>query len=594
MPDWLRAMEPAAEAPLPMPEPSASTPAAEEEAPDWLRAMETPAQPGLAAPASDLPEWMRGGEAPAPTSETPAASDEGMPDWLRAMQPSAEGAPEAPLGGETPGEALPDWMSALENATTQALPSLSPETALPEDAPEWLKAMQGTGELSALESAAAESAPVADTGGDWLSALRGSAAELEPLPIGEAPTFQPPAGEPPTTTPVVSGLEQAALPSWLAAMRPIDVPAAPVDEEADAYEERVGVLAGMRGVLRAEPVVALPRKSTVQVHKLEVTADQTRQANVLAALVSAEIAAHVAPRRRLAILPMVERWLVTLALLAAIALPLFGVPGMFPLPTTISPQTQAAFNAVNGMPVEKPALVVFDYDPAQSGELNPGALALVKHLLLRGVTVVGVSTRPVGAALGDSILNDAALSLAGAFSYTYGVNYISLGYLPGGPVGVAQFALDPRGAFASDFRGEHLDVWRTSALSSLSALGNFTLKDFGGLIVVAATPDSARTWIEQAHPQAPDVSMVIAVSAGVEPLVLPYFEGATPVLSGLVSGAPGAAQYAAQASFADDSTAWNWDALGGGLVLGALPLLMLGNVIAGVVSAVRRRQKRRG
>lgn len=617
MPDWLRAMEPSAAQPLAMPDLPASTP--EAEMPDWMRSASAPGEPAAeATPASDLPDWMStlGGSTTAaesqpdwmqssgasgtPVESTPAAvADDGMPDWLKAMQSSAS-TPEVPELGQTPGGDLPDWMTAMENAPTQAaLPPVSADMALPDDAPEWLKAMQGTGELGALESTAAESQiPATEAGGDWLSALRGSAAELEPLPIGEAPTFSSHEGAPPSDRPVSGGLEEAALPSWLAAMKPIDVQAAPLDEEADVYEERVGVLAGMRGVLRAEPVVALPRKSTVQVHKLEVTADQTRQANVLAALVSADIQARTAPKRRPAILPMVERWLVVLALLVAIALPLYGAPGLFPLPTTISPQTQAAFNTVNSLPADKPALVVFDYDPAQSGELNPSASALVRHLLLRGITVVGLSTRPAGAALGDVLMNSVALSLSvsESFSYTYGVNYISLGYLPGGPVGVAQFASNPQDAFVNDFRGVHADVWNTSALSGLSAQSGFTLNNFGGLIVLAATPDSARTWIEQAHPQALAAPMIAVVSAGVEPLLLPYAEGDDPVLKGLISGLPGAAQYEAQAGagFSHDSTAQSWTTLGGGLILGALPLLILGNIIASIVSLMRRRQQRRG
>lgn len=600
VPDWLKAMG-TASTPTATPEP----PGIAEDVPDWMQAAEPTTQ---AAPVSDvpdwmstlggstataasaaegLPDWMQGSGTPSAPTEPAPTADDGMPDWLKAMETSAS-TPELPAAGEAPGGEMPSWMTTMENATTQALPSVSPDMALPDDAPDWLKAMQGTGELSALQTEAAESAiPSAETGGDWLSALRGSAAELEPLPIGEAPTLGAPASE----RPAHPGLEEAALPSWLAAMKPIDVQAAPIDEEADAYEERVGVLAGMRGVLRAEPVVALPRKSAVQVHKLNVNADQTRQAKALADLVSADIQAHAAPKHRSALLPMVERWLVVLALLAAIALPLYGAPGLFPLPTTIGPHVLSAFNTLNALPTDKPALVVFDYDPAQSGELNASARALVKHLLLRGVTVVGLSTRPAGAVQGDAIFNEAALSLNNTFSYTYGVNYISLGYLPGGPVGVAQFAANPQAAFITDFRGEHADVWNTGALAGLGP--NVTLNNFGGLILLAATPDAARAWIEQAHPQAEAVPMVAAVSAGVEPLLLPYTEGHERALAGLIAGVPGASQYEAQAGLKQETTAQSWTVIGGGLILGALPLLVVGNAIASIVGVMRRRQQRR-
>jgi hypothetical protein len=130
-------------------------------------------------------------------------------------------------------------------------------------------------------------------------------------------------------------------------------------------------------------------------------------------------------------------------------------------------------------------------------------------------------------------------------------------------------------------------------LSGLSAQPDFSLNDFGGLIVIAATPDAARSWIEQAHPFAAAVPMIAAVSAGVEPMLLPYAEGSAPSLQGIVSGVPGATQYEAQAGFSHDTTAQSWTVLGGGLLLGALPLLILGNIVASIVSVVRRRQQRR-
>ncbi len=282
--------------------------------------------------------------------------------------------------------------------------------------------------------------------------------------------------------------------------------------------------------------------------------------------------------------------MVLLVLFAAVLAPLSVLPyGFFPLPSTIGQDALAAFNTIENLPADKPALVVFEYDPAQSGELHPGALAVTSHLVRRGVTVVGASTHVAGAALGDAVLAEAAASVSSTVSYTYGTNYMSLGYLAGGPVAVAQLANELRATASADYRGEIKteDLWRAPALSAIQSLA-----DFGTIIVIAASPDGARAWIEQAQPHAPNAKFLAVVSAGAEPLVRPYAAGAAPQLSGLVSGLVGAAQYEAQAGTGRDASEegrWNWDALGGGL-LAAAALLMVGNSIFGAVGFVRRRQ----
>ena len=79
-------------------------------------------------------------------------------------------------------------------------------------------------------------------------------------------------------------LAPATLPTWLEAMRPVDtfrsvVELLPEDEQA---VESAGPLAGLRGVLMAEPVVALPRINGVGSTRLNVTQPQVTQAEQFA------------------------------------------------------------------------------------------------------------------------------------------------------------------------------------------------------------------------------------------------------------------------------------------------------------------------
>jgi len=178
-------------------------------------------------------------------------------------------------------------------------------------------------------------------------------------------------------------------------------------------------------------------------------------------------------------------------------------------------------------------------------------------------------------------------------SYTYGVNYLNLGYLPGGSVGLLQFAAQPRSLFLTDFGGLST-VWDKAVMSPVQALSDFSL-----ILLVTDAPESARAWVEQTQNYAPKVPMLAAVSAGADPLVRPYYEAYRPrlegdttdrrQLEGLVSGLRGAAQYEQQAG-APSAAGERWDMFGSGL-LAAVVLIAAGNVINGVASLLRRRKK---
>jgi hypothetical protein len=620
--------------------PSAPAAAPIEEVPDWLKpalsgaegsvpgveaAPPSPAvsafTPETAAPAGEMPDWLKSMRAEvAPPAVTPEPSAE-EPDWLKSLRgadtlaPSAESAPAAfaPEAAPEAGGEEPDWLQSLRGAGTTTppaepeAPAEAPSAGAPPTAgePDWLKALgetgAGTAEAApAVSPFAAEEfvspftdqppeTPTLDTATgpmpDWLAAMRPgdlseALAEIKPGP--SAPARPPGAafmGE------GVEGLEQTALPSWLEAMRPVEVGEAQVPPETDTYQESVGLLAGMRGILRAEPAVAIPRKSTIQAHQLEVSEIHTNQAELLARLLAEEAVARpeAKPRARL-VLPL-ERWLIFALMLVALLLPFALGPGLFPAPSKIGQDTQAAYNVIQTLPGGKPVLVAFDYDPAQSGELNPAATALVAHLMHRGVPVVGVSTRLAGAAVGDDLLRTtaAALQTSQGVSYTYGTHYLNLGYIPGGPVGLLQFAAEPRTLFQRDFAGSSA-VWTTPVMTPVSKLS-----DFGLIVLITATPDSARAWVEQTRSYAQGVKMLAVVSAGADPLVRPYYEADPPQFAGMVSGLRGAAQYETQAGL-PGAASEHWDMFGSGLLAAAV-ILAVGNVANAAIGLLRRRKK---
>jgi hypothetical protein len=61
------------------------------------------------------------------------------------------------------------------------------------------------------------------------------------------------------------------------------------------------------------------------------------------------------------------------------------------------------------------------------------------------------------------------------------------------------------------------------------------------IIEVAASPETARWWAEQLQANRSEIPLVVGVSAGAEPLAMPYVQSGQ--IKGLVSGFPGAVAY---------------------------------------------------
>ena len=646
IPDWLRApTETETAAPASGVEPALSqrdasrsavegaAPFSAEEVPDWMgssgSAPTQPEEPPFAlgvspAPSTEMPDWMisLGGAPPElvegpPAEAAPAFGAEPaaeIPDWLSSLGGAppelVEGPPAkaAPAFSAEPAAEMPDWLTSLGGAPA---PLAETETVPPEAGPDWLSGLSAPAEAAppfgAFTEAPSEAAPGEMP--DWLSAQRlqpAAPTEIPSAPVAPEPT-PPPLGAMPSPRVIpsaagpalsqrdasrsaVEGLAQGELPAWLQSMRPVDVQPSHVPPEVDNYEEKVGILAGMRGVLQAEPSIAKPHKSEVEVQKLIVSEVEAAQAVLLAEVLKAE-AEETRPvaKRRLRISLPVERWLVFAALAAAVITPWFFAAGFFPAPTTIARETNAVFTLVEALPADEPALIAFDYEPAQRGELDPAAQAVIFHLMRRGVSLVGVSTHPAGAGVGDDNFGEWALAFKNAYgiSYTYGVNYLNLGYIPGGPVGLLQFAMNPRLLFNADFSGA-VRVWDPANAPALATVQS--LDDFGLIVLISATPDSFRAWIEQTRSFAAETPVVAVVSAGADPLVRPYYEASPPQINGLVSGIVGAAQYEQQAGLPQDNPASaRWDAIGGGM-LAAIVLILAGNLLGGLRSLLRGRK----
>jgi hypothetical protein len=584
LPDWLdedpdAAHLPSAPADAPAP-PSADAPA-NAALPDWLSALQPAESPELAAAPSqpDLPDWLHDDARPepAPTSSGGSwlSSGEALPDWLSETATPALGASapsESPASVEPPAASAdtgrdtprvdapadaPDWLADVTEPGPEGVTAQEPEPTLPAATPDWLQALSPDSERPSIQTLErpSEQWPEPETvlpreGVEPPLDSGSNASRVEDSSLGR------------------SDLERAELPAWLSAMRPVEVQAAASPTgDSDQYEEAVGVLAGMRGVLRAEPSVVLPGKSSGQVHALTVTDSQARAAQVLAAIARAETGAADRKAKRRLQVPAV-RWAITLALIAAALVP-FVLPGLFVPPTSISRLTEAAVTTVEALNPTGPVLVAIDYEPGQAGELDPAASALLRHLMRQGLPVATVSTNAGGAGLAQRLLSESANGF-GLDEYTH---FVNLGYIPGGPAGVLAFGTEPRSVFLADFSGSGA-VWNSPAVQSVQRLN-----DFSAVIVISGSPETARAWIEQTQ-RLLDVNkpFVIATSASADPLLRPYTISAGGPVDGYIAGLGGVAQYEAKAGLT--GAGQTRYAQIGALLWVAAAAILIGNVLS--------------
>jgi hypothetical protein len=413
MPDWLERLreevtgEPAGEPTEERPTP----PSTSGDELDWLGSMPKVENEEEGPPSGEVPEWVGGGSSPGGTEAGLAAAN--VPEWLAKIRAKAreEGeavsafeeeapAPEpsrppslpAPpvsvpaLPPEPPAPTslgLPEWLLAARPEETEA-----PATPEEPERPAWLVGVtdEGSGELPRVQALVVDGEGALPEPGPDID-LSSVSAQV-PEWIGEA--RPPEAGERPNLAP-------ATLPSWLEAMRPVDTFRSVVEIESaeDQAVEAAGPLAGLRGVLLAEPVVAMPRAPTAGSTRVDVSERQFAQAELLHRLIDEEMR-EARPRAAAKPRPSVLRWVVAAALLLAAGVPaILGFPAM-DLPSFAPRDLAALVGVVDALPTDRPALVVFDYEAGATGEMEAVAGPLLSHLMDRGIPIATLSTRPGG------------------------------------------------------------------------------------------------------------------------------------------------------------------------------------------------------
>ena len=587
-PDWLGFQAPAPETPA---EPVAETP-------DWLSGLqavepETPAEPAASEPAptdlppwlsslpvestapeepippmpepADLPSWLTGTPAaePAPVAEIPAEPlDSGLPDWLSQMPAAPESAPES---AAAPEGTLPDWYAAPPAAEPEEPAPAQPVSPfMGEGLPEWLSQMPTPkiGEPAALPEPAPFELP-AEMGIE----LPPSFADIQP------PAPAAPAGE---------SLEPAMLPTWLEAMRPVESVVPGATGTVDDRIESAGPLAGIQGVLTSEELASRYLKPPTYSSRLRVTERQRAHAELLESFIEEKSRPRGAQPETGLVPRAVLRILIAAIMLVILLAPLLGGLQLTALPGA-SPEV-SAFNAqmqqLTAAGESPRVLLAVDYEPGLAGEMQLISVGAVESLMQMNARIITLSTSPTGTALADQLLRTALQDIP---AYPLVDQTISLGYLPGGESGLAQFANSPQQALPYTTDGQ--SAWSLPVLE-----GAASLSDFDALLLLTDSPDVARSWIEQVQPSLGDVPLLVISSAQAAPLILPYVQSNQ--VDGLVGGLYGSAAYDQLAQRPGSTARSLWDSYQIGMLL-IVVFILVGGLYYAISRMLGRRKTRK-
>jgi len=480
-------------------------------------------------------------------------SDSNVPDWLSELQQSNEMEDEKPLDSDPelgqPANAISDWMTGVSGDGEATVGEVSPAAPfLPDqgidesqDIPHWLN--DALIEEEAQDSVEDERPGEVPLGGEGRDVSQGDSS-------------------PPK-----------------------------ISEETPGDRENAGPLAGLRGVLSAEAGAARVRKPRTYSAKLKVSTSQRAHIDLLNSLLEDEGQPQPLPQRRSISQQHVLRLGIALVLLLAILWPIVIASQEMPFPDYDEGSAEVN-RLISQLPENARVLVGFDFEPGLAAELDTAAAPVFDHLLSEGALLTLISTSPSGPLLAERFIR----SIKPDQELISGLEYVNLGYIPGGAVGLLSFIENPQGTIPFTIDG--LSAWETEGRNGLPATtGISQITDYSMVILLVDDPDTARTWIEQLGPTItnPQVltSFVLITSAQLEPVVRPYYESSPQPVNGLVVGLRGGAAYA-RIIGSDEFPGKFWDAFGMGTFVAALLILVggLGYYVIPELSRTARGQEK--
>ena len=228
------------------------------------------------------------------------------------------------------------------------------------------------------------------------------------------------------------------------------------------------------------------------------------------------------------LLGSLDRRIIFLIVGLSVLIPLLK-PEWVDLPIRPTPESQIVFDEINKLNAGDKMLLSFEYSPSTKPEIHPMAIAILKHLYAKNIQVYGFALWPDG----NFMSTEAFSEVSDDYDKKYGVDYVNLGYKPGGEAVIKGIASDIRTLYPVDLQGTSIND-----IPMMKDVVN--IEDFDFVFSLSAGFPGSKEWVQYAcDPKN------IPLSTGCTSIqvtdIMPYVENDQ--IRGILAGMPGAAEY---------------------------------------------------
>lgn len=233
----------------------------------------------------------------------------------------------------------------------------------------------------------------------------------------------------------------------------------------------------------------------------------------------------------------IDRRIIFALIFVAVAVPLIRPMG---LPIAVSPPVRDLYDAVEALPAGSIVMLAGDYSPDTVPELQPMTIAFLRHAFRKDLRIVITCLWPASPPLVEAALSP----LVEEFDKEYGIDYVNLGYMTGGPVTLLGMGASIPNTFPRDYYGTSV-----GEIPLMGEVSNFD--DIALVMEVSAGTPGTREWVQQVVSRF-HVRLGSGVTAVSAPNFYPYIQSGQ--LIGLLGGLKGAAEYETLVEMPGDAT----------------------------------------
>ena len=223
-----------------------------------------------------------------------------------------------------------------------------------------------------------------------------------------------------------------------------------------------------------------------------------------------------------------DRRIIFIVIGLSVLIPLLK-PEWVALPVRPKIHSQIVFDELDKLKAGNKLLLSFEYGPSTKPEIHPMAIALLKHMFAKDIKVYATALW----ADGNFMSTDAFAEVSEEFGKEYGIDYVNLGFKPGGEPVVRGIASDIRTLYDADLKGTSIDD-----IPMMDGIVNIDNFDF--VFSLSAGFPGSTEWVQYAcDPK--NIPMSTGCTSIQVTDIIPYVENEQ--ILGILAGMPGAAEY---------------------------------------------------